>query len=139
MSTTYSPTDSLRYLATYGREIIESVAYSLGSRDLDEPLSEDETERLIAMLERVTDLMYEHRNAHTDDPFTYDDGRSVRIDVTIEHGYYYEHVWHPEASHADNQPHVVISNTSLYSDTPRDVLVVPGEELIVCPSRYVAA
>jgi hypothetical protein len=130
----YTPTDSLRYLTARSSKTLDFVIDRIGW----DGLTEGDYEDLAATLEGIKVELREHLYAHTGLPRTYDDGRGVESAVQMELDTTYEHVWHPDAAHSINQPHVVLDKIECSSGVRRSVMVTSGENLVVHPRREVA-
>ncbi|CAN5627867.1 hypothetical protein BH09ACT8_BH09ACT8_61480 [soil metagenome] len=129
MTTTasFTPTDSLRYLAAHSQQTLDWAIDRLGDYDT---LTEGEADDLQLALEGVKAQLLEHLGTHTTRPHVYDDGRAVESGIDLQSNVTYKHVWHPNRGHKSNQPGHRVGPFKTRRNR-HSVLVTSGENLAV--------
>lgn len=103
-----TPLDYLKYCTAEAKSQLDYVIDQLSQVDTDYPLTNDHAEVLMQFLEGVQRTLSGSAAVFCRDSKdfdTYSDGRPVRTHLETTPGVIFEHRWHPQADHPDNQPH----------------------------------
>lgn len=133
MTTTPTAVDYLKYVAAEAKSELDYVRDRLGQADAKYPLTEDEAEVLLTILEDVQRTIIESTAVFCRDSRdfdTYADGRPVRSLLEPEDGVVYEHRWHPQPDHADNLAHEIY--TAKGRDGRRRTVFVSAPGVLDC-------
>lgn len=128
--TNVNPIDHLKYLAVESKSQLDYVIDRLCQANAEYPLTEDEHEVLLSMLEGLQRTVTESAATfcHGSEDFgRYSDGRPVRTHLEIEDGVIFEHRWHPQPDHPRNMPHEIYTARGRDTRRRHTVLVAaPG-------------
>jgi hypothetical protein len=120
--TEYTPTDSIKFIASEGMAHLDYVIDQLAQLASFNEMNPERSEELCSMLEMVQGAIREAADAHSDGRNSYSNGRPVQTRLEMEHGNIYVHSWHPDRTDRRNQPHQ-IGPYKCSSGTYRTILI----------------